>query len=141
MNGRKPASSFSWRKATTESLYYNRITLTTIAAKIYKALLLNRIRFEVEEKFLEKIITAFREIDSLLRFWLFVESFFGVHAKNLKATFLFVDFSKAFDSIHRGGEMELILQEYGLPKEKVTVIMRLYKDTKPMFGSPDGETD
>ena len=32
----------------------------------------------------------------------------GVHAKNLEATILFVDFSKAFDSIHRE-KMEQIL--------------------------------
>ena len=37
-----------------------------------------------------------------------------VRAKNLEATILFVDFSKAFDSTHRG-KMEQILFAYGLP--------------------------
>ena len=50
-----------------------------------------------------------------------------VCAKNLEATLLFVDFSRAFDSIHRG-EMEQILLAYGLPKETVTAIMMLYKN-------------
>ena len=48
----------------------------------------------------------------------------GVCAKNLEATLLFVDFSKAFDSIKRG-KMEQILLAYGLPKETVTAIMIL----------------
>ena len=36
--------------------------------------------------------------------------------KNLEATQLFVDFNKAFDSIHRG-KMEQILQTQDLPKK------------------------
>ena len=37
----------------------------------------------------------------------------GARAKNQKATIAFVDFAKAFDSIHRG-KMELTLLAYGL---------------------------
>ena len=64
----------------------------------------------------------------------------GVHAKNLEATILLVDFSKAFDSIYRG-KMEQILLAYGLPKETVTTIMMLYKNTKVKVRSPDGDSD
>ena len=46
----------------------------------------------------------------------------GVRAKNLEATMLFVDFSQAFDSIHRG-KMEQIILAYSLPKETVAAIM------------------
>ena len=42
----------------------------------------------------------------------------GVRAKNLQATILFVDFTKAFDSIHRG-KKEQILLAYDLPEETV----------------------
>ena len=49
---------------------------------------------------------------------------------------LFVDFSKAFDFIHRG-KMEQILLAYGLPKETVAAIMMLYKKVR----SPDRDTD
>ena len=38
----------------------------------------------------------------------------------------FVDFSKAFYSLHRG-KMKQILLALSLPKEAVTAIMRLYK--------------
>ena len=52
-----------------------------------------------------------------------------VCAKNLEATLLFIDFSKAFDSIHRG-KMEQILQVYGLPKETIPTMMMLNKNGK-----------
>ena len=37
--------------------------------------------------------------------------------------------------------MEQILLAYGLPKETVTAIMMLYKNTKVKVCSPDGDTD
>ena len=53
----------------------------------------------------------------------------GVRAKNLQATLIFVDFTKAFDSIHRG-KMEQILLAYGIPKETVAAITILHRNTK-----------
>ena len=64
----------------------------------------------------------------------------GVQAKNLQATLLFVDFTKAFDSIHRGW-MEQILLAYGLPKETIAAITILYRNTKVKVCSPDGDTE
>ena len=61
-------------------------------------------------------------------------------SKDLEATILFVDFCKAFDSIHRG-KMEQILLVYALPKETVAAIMMLYKNTKVKVHSSDGDTD
>ena len=60
--------------------------------------------------------------------------------KPLEATILFVDYSKAFDSIDRG-KMEQTLLAYGLPKETVAVIMILYKNTKLKVRFLDGDTD
>ena len=37
--------------------------------------------------------------------------------------------------------MEQILRAYGLPKETDAAIMMLYKNTKAMARSPDGNTD
>ena len=53
---------------------------------------------------------------------------------------LIVDFSNAFDSIHRG-KMEQILIAYGLPKEAVAAIMMLYRNTKVKVLSLDGDTN
>ena len=64
----------------------------------------------------------------------------GVRSKNLHATILFVDFTKVFDSIHRG-KMEQMLFAYGLPKETVAAIMILYRNTKVKVRSPDGDRD
>ena len=64
----------------------------------------------------------------------------GVRAKNLLVTLLFVDFTKAFDSIHRG-KLEQILLAYDLPKETVAAIMILYRNTKVKVRSPDGDTE
>ena len=64
----------------------------------------------------------------------------GVWAKNLQATLLFADFTKAFDFIHRG-KMEQILLAYGLSKETVAAITILYKNTKVKIRSPDGDTE
>ena len=64
----------------------------------------------------------------------------GVHGKDLEATLLFIDFSKAFNSIHKG-KMEQILLTYSLPKETVTAIMMLYKNMKVKVCLLDGDTD
>ena len=60
--------------------------------------------------------------------------------KNLQATLLFVDFTKAFDSIHRG-KMEQSLLVYGLPKETVAAITIFNRNTKVKVRSPDGDTE
>ena len=63
-----------------------------------------------------------------------------MNAKNLQATLLIVDLTKAFDSIHRG-KMEQILLAYGLPEETVAAIMILYRNTKGKVRSPDGDSE
>ena len=75
------------------------ITLTSFTAKIYNVLLLNCIEPKIE-KILRKNQNGFRRKRSTSQ-TLTIHRILGVHAKNLKATLLFVDFSKAFDSIQR----------------------------------------
>ena len=58
----------------------------------------------------------------------------------LETTILFINFTKAFDSIPRG-KMKQILLTYGLPKETVAAIMMLYRNTKVKVCSLDGDTD
>ena len=50
------------------------------------------------------------------------------------------DFSRAFDSIHRG-KMEQILLANGIPKETVAAITIPYRNTKVKVRSPDGDTE
>ena len=118
---------------------YRGIILTSIMAKIYNALLLNRIEPETE-KILWKNQNVIRRNRSKTSQILSISRILErVRAKNLEATLLFVDFSKAFDSID--WEMKQMLQPYGLPKETVTAIMMLYKNTKVKVHSPNGVTD
>ena len=60
--------------------------------------------------------------------------------KTLRQQYSFVDFCKAFDTIH-SGKMEQILLTYSLPKDTIAAIMMLCKNTKVKVCSPDGDTD
>ena len=116
---------------------YRGITLTFIAAKIYNALLRNRIEPKIDN-ILRKKQNCFRRNRSTTSQILTILE--GVRAKNLPATILFVDFTKIFDSIHRG-KMEQIQLAYGLPKETVAAITILCRNTKVKVRSPDGNTE
>ena len=108
---------------------YRGITLTSIAAKIYNALLRNRIEPKIDN-ILRKNQNGFRRNRSTTSQILTIRRILeGVRAKNLQATLIFVDFTKAFDSIPRG-KMEQILLAYGIPKETVAAITILYRNTK-----------
>ena len=74
------------------------------------------------------------------KYWPSVKSLNTYGQKNLQVTLLFVDFTKAFDSIHRG-KMEQILLAYGLPKESIPAIKILYRNTKVKVRSPDGDIE
>ena len=116
-----------WMKGDLElAKNYQRITLTSIAAKIYNVLLRNRIDPKIDN-ILRKNQSGSRRNESTTSQLLTIRRILeGVRAKNLQATILFADFTKALDCIHRG-KMEEILLAYGLPKVKVR--------------SPDGKTD
>ena len=119
---------------------YRGITLTSIAAKIYNAQLRNRIEPKIDN-ILRKNQNGFRRNRSTTSQILTIRRILeGLRAKNLQATLLFVDFTKAFHSIHRG-KMEQILLAYGLPKETVAAITILYRNTKVKVRSPDGNTE
>ena len=115
---------------------YRGITLTSIAAKIYNALLRNRIEPKIDN-ILRKNQNGFRRNRSTTSQILTIRRILeGVRAKNL----IFVDFTKAFDSIHRG-KMEQILLAYGIPKETIAAITILYRNIKVKVRSPDGDTE
>ena len=118
---------------------YRGITLTSIASKIYIPLLRNRIEPKID--IIRKNQNGFRRNRSTTSQILTIRRILeGVRAKKLQATLLFVDFTKAFDSIHRG-KMEQILLAYGLPKETVAAITILYRNTKVNVRSPDRDTE
>ena len=114
---------------------YRGITLTSIAAKIYNALLRNHIEPKIDN-ILRKNQNSFRRnrftTSQILTIRRILE---GVRAKKPTS-----DITKAFDSIHKG-KMEQILLAYGLPKETGAAITILYRNTKVKVRSPDGDTE
>ena len=112
-----------------------------MSREIYNALLRNRIEPKIE-RILRMNQNGFRRNRSTTSEILPIRRILeGVCAssKNIESTILFINFSKAFESIQRG-KMEQILLAYGLPKETVAAIMTLYKNTKVKVRSPDGDT-
>ena len=92
------------------------ITLKSIVAKIYNALLRNCIELKIEET-LRKNQNGFQRNRSMTSQILTIHQILeGVCAKKLNTTILFVDFAKVFDSIDRE-KIEQILLAYGQPKE------------------------
>ena len=81
---------------------YRGITFTSVAAKIYNALLRNCIEPKINN-ILRKNKNGFPRNRSTTTQILTIRRILeGVRAKNLQATLLFVDFTKTFDSIQRG---------------------------------------
>ena len=115
---------------------YQGISLASIAAKIYNALLCSCIEPKIEN-ILRKNQNGFWKNRSVTSEILTIHRILeGVCAKNLKATILFVDFFKAFDSIHRGK-----IEQIRLTYETVAAIMMLNKNRKVKVYSSDGDTD
>ena len=115
---------------------YRGITLTSITVKIYNVQLRNRIEPKIDN-ILRKNQNSFRRNRYTTSQILTIRRILqDVHAK----TYLFVNFTKAFDSIHKG-KMEQILKACGLPKETVAAITILYRNTEVKVRSPDGDIE
>ena len=94
-------------------------------------MLLNRIRPKIED-ILRKNQNGFRTNRSTTGQILTIRRLIeGVKSKNVPAILLFIDFSKAFDSIGRL-KLKYILSAYGIPKETINAIIILYTNTRAM---------
>ena len=118
---------------------YRGISLMSIAAKLYNKMLLNRIVPYVEP-LLRKNQNGFRRGRSTLSQILCLRRLIEEsHASNRDLALVFVDFSKAFDSVDRAKMFE-ILSLYGIPEEIISAIKVLYTDTSSTILTSDGET-
>ena len=96
---------------------YRSITLTSIVANIYNAPLHNRIEPKIENILRKNQNGTSRNTSTTSQILIIRQILEGVCTKNLEATIIFVDLTKAFDSIHRRKKMEQILLTYGLQKK------------------------
>ena len=119
---------------------YRGITLTCISAKIYNTMLRNWIQPEIY-KLLRLNQNSFRNNRSRTGQILTVRRIIeGVKEKNIEACIIFVDLSKAFDSIDRDSMYE-ILKAYGIPIVIIKAIMMLYTNITSLVRYTDGYTE
>ena len=119
---------------------YRGISLLPIAAKIYNKLILNRL-LPFVDPLLRNNQNGFRAgrstLSQILALRRIIEE---TKFCNLDAVFIFVDFSKAFDSVDRNLMLE-ILALYGIPEQLIKAIQVLYTNTTATIYTPDGGTE
>ena len=119
---------------------YRGISLTCIIAKMVNSMILNRIRDAIDPH-LRDNQNGFRKgrstVGQILALRRIIEE---VKKNNLTAVLCFIDFKKAFDSIHRA-VMVKILRAYGVPPNLLRAIETMYRDTRAKVVTPDGETE
>ena len=119
---------------------YRGISLASLATKLVNRMILNRIRPKIDPH-LRKNQNGFRPgrstITQVLALRRIIE---GVKRNHLPSVMVFIDFSKAFDSINHT-IMFRILSAYDIPKRLLDAIMLIYKDLKAKVVSPDGDTE
>ena len=119
---------------------YRGISLTCIIAKVYNRMILNRVRQAIDP-LLRKNQNGFREgrttTSQILALRRMIEE---VKKNNLTAVLCFIDFKKAFDSIHRGMMLK-ILKAYNIPPNLLRAIESMYAGTRARVVTPDGNSE
>ena len=117
---------------------YRGITLTSIAAKIYNALLQNRIEPKIENILRKNQNGFWRNRSTSSQILTICRILEDVRAKNLH---YYLSTSPRPSIPFTEGKMEQILLAYCLPKETVAAITILYRNTKVKVRSPNGDTE
>jgi exonuclease III len=124
----------------TKPANYRGISLTPVAAKIYNKLLMNRI-YPFIDPLLRHNQNGFRRGRSTLPQILSIRRLLEeCQIGNRTAAMVFVDFSKAFDSINREA-MFHILHLYGIPLHIIQAIKLMYLNSNSRVRTADGLTE
>ena len=124
----------------SQSSNYRSITLTSIISKVYNSFLLNHISKHLEP-ILRKNQNRFCKARSTLRQILALRrTTEEIKIANKKVFIVFVDFSKAFNSINRSAMLH-ILHLYGLRDKIITGVKTMYDNPETFVLTPNGATD
>ena len=114
------------------------LSLSSVVAKAYNKMILNRIKSGIDHHLCINQ-NGFHNDRSTTSHILAIRSLMeGAKKKSLPTIMTFIDFKKAFDTIHRG-KMFKMLKAYGILDILVTAIKNMYRDTQAKVLSPDGE--
>jgi hypothetical protein len=103
------------------------ITLLSLTSKIFSKIILNRLRKGVDNK-LRQEQAGFRRGKSCVDQVFTLRQILEQSAEwNTTVYTGFIDFQKAFDSLHRDSLWK-IMRSYGIPSKLVTIVKLLYKD-------------
>ena len=119
---------------------YRGITLMAMGAKIYNRMLLDRLTPHTDPKLRNNQNSFSKGRSTVAQIGTLRRLVGGIISKNSQVLITFVDFRKAFDSIHKGKHME-ILKVYGVPVVIVDEFNMMYTNTTAQVLSPDGDTD
>ena len=124
----------------TKTSNYRGISLTSVALKTLNKMVLNRLIPHIEP-ILRDNQNGFRPGRSTTSHILALRRLLeGVTERKLTSVILFIDFRRAFDSLHRGILMR-ILRAYGIPDKLVRLIECSYEDTMARIKTEDGLTE
>ncbi|CAH1244315.1 Hypp7257 [Branchiostoma lanceolatum] len=119
---------------------YRGVSLISLVLGLYNRMLLNRLRPALNP-LLRNPQNGFRQrrstVDQIVAIRRLLK---GVTSNNLSCIMTFIDFKKAFDTIHRGKLMS-ILRAYGVPGKLATAIAATNLQTWAKVRTPDGDTD
>ena len=119
---------------------YRSTTLTTISAKIYISLLLSPISEHIEP-ILRRNQNGFRKDRLTLPQILAPRGIIKeIRTSSRKATLVFIDFSKSFDSTNKKAMLH-IPSMYGIPDEIIATIKRMYENPETFLDTADGPTN
>lgn len=124
----------------TDPAKFRGISLTSLAAKRYNRILINRVKPH-DDPPLRKNQNGFRQgrgtLEQILCFRRLIE---GAQRGDPRLISIFVDFKKAFDSIDRTCMFAIVIA-YGIPLKVVAALKSLYNKTQAFVRTSDGKTD
>ena len=103
------------------------VTLLPLASKVFSRILVNRIQTGVDKE-LRKEQAGFRKgRGTIEQIFILRNILEQANEWNTPIAIHFIDFEKAFDSVHRDS-LWIIMKKYGIPQKLIQMVQSLYKD-------------